>query len=59
MQPHFGANPGRERGFAGDFTAESGLLGRILASGSTGRHAEKRPTPQTHVPQEAAANVEF
>ena len=33
MQPHFGANRGRERGFAGDFAAESGLMGRIRVSG--------------------------
>ena len=33
MQPHFGANPCRKRGFAGDFAAESGLVGRIARSG--------------------------
>jgi len=30
MQPRFGSNPGRERGFAGDCAANSGLVGRIV-----------------------------
>ena len=46
MQPHFGANRGRERRFAGDFASESDLVGRIGRSECPKNATNKRPTSQ-------------
>ena len=52
MQPYFGANPGRERGFAGDFAANSGLVDRIRVTGSA-----QMTTTRTHATATRIANV--
>ena len=48
MQPHFGANRGRGRGFAGDCAAGTGLVGRIRAAGVP---PTSPPTPSRCTPR--------
>ena len=57
MQPYFGANPGRERGFAGDFAANSGLVGRIRAAGVPGDPAKKRYAANKRPAQQTSAHA--
>ena len=52
MQPHFGANRGRKRGFAGDCAANSGLVDRIRVTGSA-----QMTTTRTHATATRIANV--
>ena len=50
MQPHSGANRGRKRGFAGDFPADSGLVGRIARlGGPRGPRRQVRPAADKHL----------